>query len=327
MVRPVEVTLLSQEDIESAAPPRGEILRIVEETYCMMARAEAEVPTKMGVHPDHPGSFCHAMPAWVRPAGALGMKWVAYYPGNLARGLPDSTGIIALNDPVTGMPVALMEGMWITYARTAACAAVAAKFLCNPDPARLALIGCGGLGRWSLLMLSEVFPTLGEVRVASRSPESRREFCGRMASQGPWSLLPVDRLEEAVRGADIVVSSIPQGPNPPLREQWWSSGALAIPLDVTAAWDAESFARADRLVTDGYEAVARAAARQEPALVLPRQYVDLAQVVLGVSPGRLNEAERIMAIPSGVATTDMTLAWEIFRRARRAGAGTPFRLT
>ena len=327
MVRKVEVTLLSQEDIEKAAPPRGDILRIVEDTYRMMGRAEAEVPTKIGVHPDRPGSFCHAMPAWVRPAGALGMKWVAYYPGNLARGLPDSTAIIVLNDPATGMPVALMEGMWITYARTAACAAVAAKYLCNPGPARLALVGCGGLGGWSLAMLSEVFPTLGEVRVASRTEESRREFCSRMAQQGPWSRRPVERLEDAVRGADIVVSSIPQGPNPPLRAQWWSAGAVAIPLDVTAAWDAESFAKADRFVTDGYESVGRAAARQEPRLALPQQYVDLAQVVLGTSPGRLNERERIMAVPSGVATTDMTLAWEIFRRARRAGAGTPFRLS
>jgi len=327
MIRHVEVTVLSAQDIEKAAPPRGDIIRIIEDTYRMAGRGEAEVPTKIGVHPDYPGSFCHAMPAWLPAARALGMKWIAYYPGNFARGLPDSTGIIVLNDPDTGMPVALMEGMWITYARTTACAAVAAKHLCNPDPRCLALIGCGGLGRWSLLMLSEVFPSLAEVRVASRTDQSRRDFCGRMASQERWSLRPVEKLEDAVRGADIVISSIPQGQDPPLRDEWWSAGAVAIALDVTAAWDAPSFERADRLVTDGYEALGRAAARHNPTLRLPEEYTELAHVVLGTSPGRLHMRERIMVVPTGVASVDMTLGWEIFRRARERGLGTLLLLT
>ena len=90
------------------------------------------------------------MPAWVGGARALGMKWVSYFPGNFARGLPDSTGIIILNDPDFGLPCCIMEGMYVTFLRTAACAAVAAKYLAPRPPKTLGLIGCGGLGLWSL---------------------------------------------------------------------------------------------------------------------------------------------------------------------------------
>ena len=139
----MKLRILSEQQVSAVAPPLREIVDLVEATY----RMEADVPTKIGVHP--PGwnnGFCHAMPAWVAPARALGMKWVSYLPGNAARGYPDSAALIVLNDPDTAQPVALLEGMWITYARTAACAAVAARHLANPDPKRLGLVGCGGLG-------------------------------------------------------------------------------------------------------------------------------------------------------------------------------------
>jgi ornithine cyclodeaminase/alanine dehydrogenase-like protein (mu-crystallin family) len=77
------------------------------------------------------------MPAWVNGAPALGMKWVSYFPGNFDRGLPDSTGIIILNDPEHGLPCCIMEGLYVTFLRTAACAAVAAKYLAPRPPKSL----------------------------------------------------------------------------------------------------------------------------------------------------------------------------------------------
>ena len=137
------VTILTEGEVESIAPPLHDIIKIVEDTFRMQAQGNVEVPTKIGVHPDFPRSFLHAMPAWVIEARALGLKWVSYYPGNSQRGLPDSTAVIILNHPDHGLPVAIMSGMYITYTRTAACAAVAAKYLAPPDPISLGLVGSG----------------------------------------------------------------------------------------------------------------------------------------------------------------------------------------
>jgi ornithine cyclodeaminase/alanine dehydrogenase-like protein (mu-crystallin family) len=324
----IEITVLSERDIATVAPARADIVRIIERTYRAAAAGRAEVPAKIGVHPDFPASFCHAMPAWVEAERALGMKWITYYPGNAARGLADSTGIIVLNDADSGMPVAVMEGMWITYARTSACAAVAARHLARPGATRLGLIGCGGLGTWSLRMLAEAYPEITEVRVSSRSSESREAFCRAMAAEVKWRLIPARSNEEVVRESDIVISSISKSDTPQALAAWWPAGSLAIPLDVTGCWDSAAFARADRLVSDGYESLVRAASRNRPDLRLSEAgHVRLEDVVAGRVAGRLSANDRIMAVPTGVASVDMTLAWEIFRGARKAGLGQQVRLT
>ena len=332
MAKRIEVSVLSEQDIVASSPSRAEIIGIIERTYLACAdEGASQIPTKIGVHPGtSPGSFCHAMPAWIAPERALGMKWISYFPGNGAAGLgvPDSSGIIVLNDPDNGMPLAILEGMWITYARTAACAAVAARHLAADGAVRLGLVGCGGLGKWSLRMLSEALPALREIRVASRSKESRERFCREMSAEGPWNLVPVDSNEDAVRGMDIVVSSIQKTATPQALESWWSAGTLVIPLDVAGCWDVATFERADRVITDGYAAFVRAAARDRPALNLPEsRHVRLEDVVAGRAPGRASPHERAIAIPTGVASVDMTLAWEIYRRARDAGRGTKVALT
>ncbi len=318
--------VLDRAAIEAVAPPIAEIDDIVEDPYRMEAAGEVESPTKIGVHPGRPHSFLHAMPAWVSGAGALGMKWISYYPGNSARGWPDSSGLIVLNDPVHGLPVAIMEGMWITLVRTAACAAVAARHCVRGEPKRLGLVGCGGLGYWSVRVFGAVFPSIEEFRVASRTKDSRNLFCAENSDLGSWTLRPVEHTEDAVRDMDIVVSSVPQGTERPLDGAWWSPGTLAIPLDVVSAWDDSAFARLDRLVTDNLDGLRSAVRQRRPDLALPGELVSLADVVSGRVPGRTDGEERIMAIPTGIASVDMTLAWEIYRRARNAGVGSEIAL-
>lgn len=326
-MRSIEPLILTQDDILSVAPSLTDIIGIIEDTYAMDARGEVEVPTKIGVHPDYERSFLHAMPAWVSGARALGMKWISYYPGNSDRGYPDSTGLIVLNDPDYGVPVAIMEGMWITYARTTACAAVAAKHLAKPNVARLGLVGCGGLGTWSLNMLGALYPDLQEVYVASGRRESRESFCARMAAQGSWKLTPVDDVKDAVADMDIVVSSTPHLPDPPVKGEWWTPGTLAIPLDVLSGWDDNAFRMTDRLVTDGYQGLSRFVDPNRPDFRLPETWSSLADVVSGKVAGWQENQGRVMAIPTGVASTDMTLGWEIYRRAEANGIGTRIKLT
>ena len=318
--------ILDRAAIEAVAPPLADIVELIEDTYRMDAAGEVESPTKIGVHPGPAHSFLHAMPAWVPGAGALGMKWISYYPGNSARGWPDSSGLIVLNEPEHGQPVAIMEAMWITLVRTAACAAVAARHCAKGAPKRVGLVGCGGLGYWSVRVFGAAFPGIEEFHVASRTKESRTRFCEENSGLGPWSLRPVDRVEDAVRDMDIVVSSVPQGTERALDGAWWSPGTLAIPLDVVSAWDDSAFARLDRLVTDNLDGLKVAVRQRRPDLALPDKLVSLADVVSGRAPGRIGAEERIMAIPTGVASVDMTLAWEIYRRARDAGVGSEIAL-
>src|SRR5689334_7129400 len=62
------VLYLSADDVTAAMPPVAERLELAERTMTALV-ADAELPPKIAVHPRPTGSFAHAMPAALRPAG------------------------------------------------------------------------------------------------------------------------------------------------------------------------------------------------------------------------------------------------------------------
>jgi ornithine cyclodeaminase/alanine dehydrogenase-like protein (mu-crystallin family) len=321
----VSVLLLNEGDIAAVAPAYANIVSLIEETYRMQARGGVEVPPKIGVYPHGSQSFLHAMPAWVAESRALGVKWVSFFPQNAARGKEVSSGLVVLNDPDSGLPVAILEGMWITYARTAACAAVAARALSTGSPQRLGLVGCGGLARWSLRMIGAVLPSIKEIFVASTRRETREAFCVAMGREGDWRLKAVDDLRGAVEGMDIIVSSVPKLDVHPVSGKWWSKGSVFIPLDVTGAWDDAAYAMADRIVCDGTENLRKAIERYRPNLTIePGRMVSLQDITVGKETGRRTADDRVLAFVTGIASSDVALASEIYRRASQQGRGQAF---
>ncbi len=324
----MKIRLLSEKDIRAVAPSLPGIVALVEEAYRLDAKGKAEIPTKIGVHPDRLNSFLHAMPAWVNGgnARALGMKWVSYFPGNLGSGLPDSTGIIILNDPELGLPRCVMEGMYITFIRTAACAAVAAKYLAPRPPKSLGLIGCGGLGFWSLLTFRAIFPSIGRVYVSSRTAESREAFCAKMSEKNACAVTPVANPLEAVRDADIVITSIPPGVAEPVSGQALAPGCLFIPLDLVHSWQNDVLSSIDRVFADNPANFSTQVEVKRPAALSALKPVGRTQDVVAGKAARSTASERTMVAVCGIASTDVVVAWEIYRRAITANLGLDFDL-
>jgi ornithine cyclodeaminase/alanine dehydrogenase-like protein (mu-crystallin family) len=320
----MQVRLLNEKHIQSVVPTLVEIVALVEEAYRLDAEGKAEVPTKIGVHPDRANTFLHAMPAWVGGTRALGMKWVSYFPGNFDRGLPDSTGLIILNHPDHGMPCCIMEGMYVTFLRTAACAAIAAKYVVPRPPKTLGLVGCGGLGRWSLRILTTVFPSIEKVFVSSRTPQTREAFCAEMAGEGRWSIAPVEDPLDAVRDIDIVVSSIPPTESKPITGDAFSAGTTYIPLDLVNAWRDDVLSAATRVVADNPPHFAKQVRARSvdtfPALLNAEKSQDL---VAGRAQ-RSSLSDRNVVAVCGIASTDVVVGWEIYRRACAQKVGFEF---
>ena len=328
MAKPIRPLLLNARDIERVAPPLREVIDLAQDTYRMGANGEVEIPTKVALHPHGVQSFLHAMPAWVSGVQALGMKWVSFFPANATKDLPVSSALIVLNDPDNGLPVAIMEGMWITYARTAACAALAASYGANPNPRKLGLVGCGGLGAWSLRCIAEVFPSIDEVFVASARPETRQAFCRSMSALGTWALHPVDDIRLAVERMDIVVSSVPKLEKHPVQGVWLSPGTVMVPLDITGAWDDDLYNTVESIVCDHRDNLQKAFGRYRPNLSADdARMVSIDDIVLGKKKARATNDDRVLAFMTGIGSIDMTIAWEVYRRAGQAGLGTHFALT
>ena len=117
---------LSRQDIEDINLPMIKIIDALEAMFVDKGNDKVEMPPKPGIHTEK-DSFIHAMPAYIPSLRAAGMKWISGYPSNQAKGLPYITGLLILNDPRTGFPLAVMDATWITAKRTGAATAVAAK--------------------------------------------------------------------------------------------------------------------------------------------------------------------------------------------------------
>ena len=152
------------------------------------------------------GYFFQAMMGALAALNLAGMKWFGVVPDNPARGLPSVVSLIALNDLVTGQPVAVMDGNWVTGARTAAMTAAAAKPLAPPDAETIAFIGCGTQARSHALFLRNVLPGL---RRATCSGVVRRVAMGSPGGYATRAGRRLRKIPSAIAGADIAVSTVP----------------------------------------------------------------------------------------------------------------------
>lgn len=227
-------------DVVAAMPPIDERLRLAELTMTALV-ADAELPPKIAVHPRPDGSFVHAMPAFLRgrdpTADRLGMKWVAGFATNNALGIPAINALVVLNDPGTGLPVAILDGGPITAQRTAAVSGVAiARFRPRVQGRRprAALIGAGVQGRSHLPVLGHTIPGLA-LTLFDRHPE-RAEALAALARDTPGVgvVRTAASAREAVEDADVVVTAASftaPGARQVMTSEWLAPDALVVPVD------------------------------------------------------------------------------------------------
>ncbi len=134
----------------------SDIIDALDQMFAEKGHGNVEMPPKPGIH-TQPDAFIHAMPAYIPSLQAAGLKWISGYPGNQARELPYITGLLVLNDPLSGVPIAVMDATWITAMRTGAATALAARYLGRGTSEIVAVLGCGVQGRSNVHALSTLF--------------------------------------------------------------------------------------------------------------------------------------------------------------------------
>ena len=312
---------LSREDVEAVDLPMADIVAALEEMFREKGKGKVEMPPKPGIH-TRPDAFIHAMPAYIPSLEAAGMKWVSGYPGNQARGLPYITGLLVLNDPLTGIPLAVMDATWITAMRTGAATALAARYLARPDSSTVAVLGCGVQGRSNVHALATLFD-LKKVRAFDPHPERVREYARDIQDQLGLEVVPAANPRDTLRGADLVVTAGPilKDPDPVIAADWLEPGGFASAVDFDSYWQGAALEQADKIATDDLAQMeyyrGEGYFRQTPAA-----YADMGELAAGLKPGRESEEERIIAINLGIALEDMATGIRVYRAAVEGGIGT-----
>src|SRR5215204_3013547 len=169
------VRYLTRADVEAVGLAGTEVIAILDAAFRAKREGAVEMPPKVGVHP-RDDAFIHAMPAYLAESDAVGLKWVAGYPGNQELGLPYIHGLFVLTDAGTGAPLAVMDATWITEIRTAAASMLGIRALAERPVETLGILGCGRQGSVHLELAREVFPDLARVALFDRHPDARRRW-------------------------------------------------------------------------------------------------------------------------------------------------------
>jgi ornithine cyclodeaminase/alanine dehydrogenase-like protein (mu-crystallin family) len=313
---------LSRADVEKVDLSMAEIIAAMEGVFREKGAGRIEMPPKIGIYlGSH--DFLRAMPAYVASPRTAGIKWVANFPKNKAMGLPVISGVIVLNDPETGLPIAIMDGTWITAKRTGAASAVAAKFLALADTEVLAIVGCGVQGRSHLEAMLSQFPAIVRVQAYDRTQANLARFVQEMQGSHGIPVIAAPSCEHAVRCADIIVTAtdVQKKPAPSIRPEWIKPGAFCMTVDFDAQFTPEAIRSMDLFYSD-----------DEPQMeffrtmgyftATPKAQGDLSEVVIGKKPGRTRPQQKTMAIHLGLAIEDMVTAVRVVEQAVAQGVGT-----
>ena len=270
---------------------------------------------------------------------ALGAKLVTVFGGNASKGLHSHLASIVLLDPETGALLALLDGRYITEARTAAVSAVSSRLLARKTAQSVAILGTGVQARSHLDALSRVH-RLRQVTVWSPNKLHRERFVdeARIATKTatgsdpgltPITISAADHAGEAVVGADIIVL-VTSSPTPVLESGWVKPGAHVISVGACRPtqreMDPDLVARA-RLFVDS-----RAAALVESGDVVmgiqegrfggDHIVAELGELIAGTAPaGRRTDTEITIFKSLGLAVEDVTAADLAYRRAVERSVG------
>lgn len=224
---------------------------------------------------------------------------------NVDAGLPQINGLVTLLSAETGLPVATMDGNWITAVRTAGLSAVAAKYMGNPDAASVGFIGTGLQARSHLAAFADMFP-LKRVRIFGRG-QANIDRLAQMARDLGLEPQTYDAARTAMTDVDLVVSTVTHTGvgGPFLDADQLSPGCHATSVDLGVPWHKQSFAKLDTLIIDDL-----AQEQTQPSKLADPAHVtgDLTGLVTGQIKGRDTATDRTMFAFRGHALGDLAMA-------------------
>lgn len=319
--------LLTRNDVQRAIR-MPDAIESVRQAYIALSTKRANIPARAAISfPAHEGVSLF-MPGYLpgddTHKETVAIKIVSVHDRNPARGLDRINALVAVFDPETGLPLALMEAGYLTALRTGAGAGVATDLLARKDASRLALFGAGVQARTQLMAVAAV-RSLRQCRIFSPHPEKSEAMILELRPllHSSVELLLARTPAEAVEDADIVCtatnSAIPVFDGTALQPGTHIS-AIGTYQPERREVDAATLKRCSKIVVDAMEG----AMSEAGDLLIPIQhgdiqeshiYAEIGEIAAGLKPGRETETEITFFKSVGNAAQDVAVAETVYRRA------------
>ena len=268
--------------------------------------------------PDH--ALLHYMAAGDPVHGYIAMKLYTSVRGAVRF-------VVPLFRSTTGEMAALIEADALGQIRTGAATGVATKALANSNARTAGVIGTGYQARTQLEAVAHVCK-LERVRAFGRDPDRRGQFCREMTSRIGVEVTPASSNEEAVRGAEIVITAT-TAQQTVLDGAWLSPGTHVNAIGANYAQKRElddaAVSRADVIAVDSLEQARMEAGDLIQAFGDDSRRWDtvreLSEIVAGKIPGRTGAKQITLFKSVGIATWDLAVAVRVYEMAVARGLG------
>jgi ornithine cyclodeaminase len=284
------------------------------EAFHADGQGRAHVPAVINLEvPAHHGEF-HVKTALIDGVPHVAVKIASGFYDNSAKGLPSGSGLMAVFDAATGLPVALLlDNGFLTDMRTGAAGAVAAEVLAPAAITTVGILGSGLQARYQVHCLRCV-RTFSHIVAWSPDRAHLDAYVKEMRDAG-FDARAAATPETVCREADLLVTATPSRA-PLVQAEWLRAGqhitALGSDSPGKQELDAGCLALADLLVVDRLTQCASFGELRhalDAGLVRgDRVHAELGEIVAGVKPGRTTAQQITIADLTGVGFQDTAIA-------------------
>ncbi len=319
----VDILFLNQKDIMSTITPR-DAFDAVEYAFKMHAQKKVQMPAKIYLDYAAYQGDLRAMPAYILPLGASGVKIVNSHANNYKFGLPSVMAIFVLIDPRTGRPLSLMDATYFTDMRTGAAGAVAAKYLSKKNASVLGLVGAGRQAASQLEAIARV-RKIRLVKVCAKTTKEAQTFAERMKKRTGIPVQPCG-IQDAC-DVDIISTTTPSR-KPVVKDAWIKPGTHinAIGADAPGKQELETrILRRARVFVDDFNQATHSGEVNVGISTSQIQSKDiqgeLGDVLTGKKKGRISDKDITVFDSTGLAVQDVSIAFRIYTRALKMHKG------
>lgn len=296
-------------------------IETVESTWRWHGEGKVVMPSKittdmsiLGV----PGWF-NSMPSFISPLNMAGIKLVGGYSENPKNGLPYIRCNIMLTDPQNGFLNALVNGDWISDARTGAQPAVAMKYLASKTDV-ITIIGAGRQAFYAITCISKIHP-IKEVRVCDINPKAREEFSLHFPDVN-FKITPYESIREACKGSDVIIT-LTTANAVLVEEDWCEEGCLVLTMGSFQEVSDDIARKFDKKYLDSIEQGLHRGQFRDMAIrgEIEKEDFDaeLPEIVVSKRTGRDNPKQRIIAQLVGMGSHDLAIATLAYQRIVESG--------
>jgi alanine dehydrogenase len=294
-----------------------------------LSTGRASMPPRVAASVMERQALLAAMPAFLPSSAALTAKLVSLFPQNRDR--PTHQAVICCFDPDNGSPLALMDGTFITAARTAAASALATRLLARSDAGVVCVIGTGVQAHSHARALARD-PRVTRIRLAGREPAAVAEFVDSLRAELAVEVEAAPSIEDGVRSADIVCAAT-HAASPVVVREWLRPGTHVNSVGFNSAGEGEVDAatirdsvlvvesRASALAPPPAGAIELARAIEAGVITSDHVHAELGELVAGSATGRTDDDQLTLYKSVGVAVQDAAAASLVLRAARSQGVG------